>query len=294
MDFDDRARLDTSQVRDLRGRGGRGGGIGMPRIAMGGGGLGIVGLLLVLVLGGGFGDGGSGLTGPVDPGGGASLTECQSGADADQQQDCLIVAVVNSVQDYWTQTFQANGDTYREAPTTLFTGQVDTACGAATSAVGPFYCPGDEAVYLDLEFFDELRTRFGATGGDFAQAYVVGHEYGHHVQNLLGTTDQVGNGTGADSDAVRLELQADCYAGVWAAYAADTDQSILSALTEADIADGLNAAAAIGDDRIQEQALGRVNPDMWTHGSSEQRQRWFLAGYDGGNPGACDTFSGDI
>ncbi len=294
MDFDDRARLDTSQVRDLRGRGGRGGGIGMPRIAMGGGGLGIVGLLLVLVLGGGFGDGGSGLTGPVDPGGGASLTECQSGADADQQQDCLIVAVVNSVQDYWTQTFQANGDTYREAPTTLFTGQVDTACGAATSAVGPFYCSGDEAVYLDLEFFDELRTRFGATGGDFAQAYVVGHEYGHHVQNLLGTTDQVGNGTGADSDAVRLELQADCYAGVWAAYAADTDQSILSALTEADIADGLNAAAAIGDDRIQEQALGRVNPDTWTHGSSEQRQRWFLAGYDGGNPGACDTFSGDI
>ena len=289
MDFDDRARLDTSQVRDVRGRRGGGGG-GMPRIALGGGGLGIVGLLLVLFLGGGLD--GLGVTGdtPADPG---SLEDCQTGADADQQEDCRVVAVVNSVQDYWTQSFTDSGRSYREATTTLFTGQVNTACGAATSAVGPFYCPPDEGVYLDLGFFDELSSRFGASG-DFAQAYVIGHEYGHHVQNLLGTTDQVGNDTGADSGAVRLELQADCYAGAWAAYAADTDSSIFAALTPADIAEGLNAAAAIGDDHIQEQAGARVNPDTWTHGSSEQRERWFQTGYDSGDPGSCDTFSGDI
>ncbi|MBA3419658.1 MAG: neutral zinc metallopeptidase [Geodermatophilaceae bacterium] len=290
MDFDDRARLDTSQVRDRRGMRGGGGGRG---IAVGGGGLGIVGLLIVLLFNGlGGGESANGLGSGADSGG---LEDCDTGADADTQQDCQIVAVVNSLQDYWTQTFADSGNTYREAQTTLFTGQVSTACGAASSAVGPFYCPGDEMVYLDLGFFEDLQTRFGASGGPFAQAYVVGHEYGHHVQNLLGTTDEVGGDRqGADSAAVRLELQADCYAGVWAAYAADTDQSILSQLTEADIRDGLDAAAAIGDDRIQEQFQGEVNPDTWTHGSSEQRQQWFLTGYQSGDPGACDTFSGDI
>ena len=296
MDFDDQARLDTSQVRDRRGRGGglggrRGGrlrgGRGVPGIAVGGGGLGIVGLLIVLVLNN-FG-GGS----PQQPAAG-ELSQCQTGKDADTRQDCLVVAVVNSVQDYWTQAFADTGRTYREAPTTLFSGQVSTACGTATSAVGPFYCPGDESVYLDLGFFDELRTRFGASGGKFAQAYVIGHEYGHHVQDLLGTTDGLSNDAGATGDSVRLELQADCYAGVWAAYAADTDASILAALTDADIADGLNAAAAIGDDRIQSQSTGRVDPETWTHGSSEQRQRWFSTGYSQGDPGSCDTFAGDI
>ncbi len=298
MDFDDQARLDTSQVRDLRGA--RGGGLRGPRgggprggrrlpggMAVGGGGLGIVGLLLVLLLNN------LGGSTPTQPAAG-DLSQCQTGKDADTRQDCLVVAVVNSVQAYWTQAFADTGRTYRDAPTTLFTGQTSTACGAATSAVGPFYCPADKSVYLDLGFFDELRTRFGASGGKFAQAYVIGHEYGHHVQDLLGTSDRVSAGSGATSDSVRLELQADCYAGVWAAYAADTDASILSTLTEADIADGLNAAAAIGDDRIQSQSTGRVDPETWTHGSSEQRQRWFSTGYGQGDPGACDTFSGDI
>jgi len=289
MDFDDRARLDTSQVRDRRGmRGGGGRGI-----AVGGGGLGIVGLIIVVlvnVLGGGGTS--QGVESGVDSGG---LEDCDTGADADVQQDCRIVAVVNSVQDYWTQAFADSGSTYQEASTTLFTSQVSTACGTASSAVGPFYCPADQMVYLDLGFFEQLQTRFGASGGPFAEAYVVGHEYGHHVQNLLGTTEEVGGDQqGADSAAVRLELQADCYAGVWAAFAADTDQSILSELTEADIRDGLDAAAAIGDDRIQEQVQGQVDPDTWTHGSSEQRQRWLLTGYQSGDPGACDTFSGDI
>ncbi|MBA2555168.1 MAG: neutral zinc metallopeptidase [Geodermatophilaceae bacterium] len=291
MDFDDSARLDTSQVRDRRGMRSRGGSRG---IAVGGGGLGIVGLLIVLLINGLGGGEGQGVTdgSGVDSGG---LEDCDTGADADTQQDCRIVAVVNSVQDYWTQAFADSGNTYREATTTLFTDQVNTGCGAASSAVGPFYCPPDEMVYLDLGFFAELQSRFGATGGPFAEAYVIGHEYGHHVQNLLGTTDDVGGDQqGEDSAAVRLELQADCYAGAWAAYAADTDQSILSELTEADIRAGLDAAAAIGDDRIQEQSTGRVNPDTWTHGSSEQRQRWLLTGYESGDPGACDTFSGDI
>ncbi len=295
MDFDDSARLDTSQVRDRRGAGGRLGRGGGRGIAVGGGGLGIVGLLVVVlinVLGGGSTGAPAQVGSGFDSGG---LDNCDTGADADTQQDCRIVAVVNSVQEYWTQEFADAGNQYREATTTLFTGQVGTACGAATSAVGPFYCPADEMVYLDLGFFDELRTRFGAGGGSFTEAYVVGHEYGHHVQDLLGTTaDAGGDRQGADSGSVRLELQADCYAGVWAAYAADTDRSILSELTEADIRDALNAAAAIGDDRIQEQAQGRVNPDTWTHGSSEQRQRWLMTGYSSGDPGACDTFSGDI
>jgi uncharacterized protein len=190
------------------------------------------------------------------------------------------------VQAYWTDEVQG----YREAPTRFFTGATDTACGSATSAVGPFYCPADQTVFIDLSFYEELRTRFGARGGPFAEAYVIAHEYGHHVQHLLGTDDRVGDDRrGERSGAVRLELQADCYAGVWAANAVET--GFIEQLTAADIEDGLDAAAAVGDDRIQQRATGRVDRESWTHGSAAARQKWFDTGYRARDPRRCDTFA---
>ena len=293
MDFDDDARLDTGQIQDRRGSGGFSGGRlpgGMGGKAIGGGG--IVGVLVIaavillgqlggdpLALGSGAGSGGNGDNAALS-------SSCQTGADADQNGDCRIVAVVNSVQSYWEGAVEG----YDPAQTVFFTGQVSTACGQASSAVGPFYCPADQMVYIDLGFYDELRTQFGAQGGPFAEAYVIAHEYGHHVQHLLGDDAQVGDDReGATSGGVRLELQADCYAGVWAFHAVDT--GLIVGLTDADIADGLDAAATIGDDRLQQQAGMQVNPESWSHGSSDQRQRWFLNGYQSGDPNRCDTFS---
>jgi predicted metalloprotease len=269
-------------------------------VAVGGGGLGLAGLLIYLVISLLSGGGGLGQLGPLQDqrvGQGDTPSEvsqeCRTGADANRRQDCRIVAVVNSVQKFWDGVFQRSDRSYQYVDTVFFTDQVQSGCGLASSQVGPFYCPRDPLVYIDLGFFDELESRFGVENSPFAQAYVIAHEYGHHVQNQLGILDQIGNDTqGPESRAVRSELQADCYAGVWAANAVET--GLIAELTQADINDGLDAASAIGDDRIQEQAQGQVNPETWTHGSSEQRRRWFSRGYENGRPAACDTFSGSI
>jgi predicted metalloprotease len=282
MRFRRGARLDPSQVQDARGaRLGPVGGV------VGGGGLAGVILTIVLLLVNGGGGGGNGLALGVNESSNDELaSECTTGADANQREDCLIVGVVNSVQSYWQDTVRG----YTDAPTRLYTGQVNTGCGFATSAVGPFYCPADQTVYIDLGFFDELESRFGARGGPFAEAYVVAHEYGHHVQHLVGNDERVGNDReGPESGSVRLELQADCFAGAWGKNAVDT--GFIEQITPDDIAAGLDAAGAVGDDRIQQRAQGRVSPESFTHGTSEQRRRWFKRGYDSGDPAQCDTFS---
>ena len=286
MEFEEGAQLDSSQISDRRGMGGGRG------LAVGGGGLGIVGLLLTLLLGGNPLSGGGTSSSAGQPASTSDLrTRCQTGADANRDQDCRIVGIANSVQKYWTGAFATAGRRYSKVDTVLFTGSTDTACGSASASTGPFYCPGDKLVYLDLGFFDDLRTKFGATGGTFAQAYVIAHEYGHHVQDLLGRGTG-GSVQGASSGSVRLELQADCYAGVWAQHAVQT--AYIKPLTQADVNDGLDAASAVGDDRIQKEFQGSVHPDSWTHGSSAQRQKWFTTGYRSGRPASCNTFSGSI
>ncbi len=289
MPFNNRSRLDPSQVEDRRGMG-RGG-----RIAVGGGGIGLILLILALLSGANPSDLGSLLgSAPVDTTGSASSTSdlaqaCQTGTDANSREDCRIVGFVNSIQVYWTNEFAQHGQRYVPAKIVLFTGATDAACGTATTAIGPFYCPSDQLVYLDLDFFNELRTRFGAQGGEFAEAYVVAHEYGHHVQDLEGILTQMGgsNATGPQSESVQIELQADCLAGVWASHAADT--GYLTPVTDAEIAQSLDAAAAVGDDRIQRETQGYVSPETWTHGSAAQRQAALKKGIQTGDPIACNT-----
>jgi predicted metalloprotease len=275
-------------------------------IAVGGGGLGLVGLviwLLISVLSGG--GNGLGQLAPLDQqtvgqggqpsqvGTPSDLSSCQTGADANKRDDCRVVGVVNSVQKFWDGVFQRSNKNYTYVDTVFFTDQTQTGCGVATSQVGPFYCPVDKLVYIDLGFFDDLKSRFGVNVTPFVEAYVIAHEYGHHVQDQLGVLDQIrGDTQGPESKSVRAELQADCYAGVWAAHAVDT--GLIEQLTQADINSGLDAAAAIGDDRIQEETQGQVNPETWTHGSSEQRRRWFSRGYETGKPAECNTFAGSI
>jgi predicted metalloprotease len=284
MTFNPGSRLDPGQISDRRGMGGAGG------MAIGGGGaVGLIILLAYVFLGGNPSD-----LGPVlqpgavtNPESSALATDCKTGQDANERDDCRILGYVNSIQAFWTSAFTQSGETYQPVDTVLFTGSTSSGCGTASSSTGPFYCPRDKLVYLDLDFFRELRSRFGAKGGSLAQGYVLAHEYGHHIQDLLGALSGSGGGAGATGRSVRTELQADCYAGVWTNHATST--GYLEKITETDVADALDAAAAVGDDRIQEATQGQVDPDSWTHGSSEQRQHWFTVGYNGGDPAGCDT-----
>jgi Predicted metalloprotease len=293
MTFRRDSRLDTSQVEDYRGRR-----VGTRGMAVGGGGVvGIVALVLVVLLGGsGNGDLGTLLDQVVGQGAGvdgpasSSLADCRTGADANARDDCRIVGYVDSIQAWWTSAFAASGATYKPTKTRFFSGQMQTGCGTASAEVGPFYCPNDGYVYIDLGFFDDLKAKFGANGGPFAQAYVIAHEYGHHVQDLLGLLAEGSAGQGASSQSVRQELQADCLAGVWANHAVET--GYLQPLTQAQVADALDAAAAVGDDRIQAEYQGRVTPETWTHGSSTQRQQSFTEGLDAGTLAACGVTGG--
>jgi len=288
MSFNKRSRLDSSQVEDRRG--GRRTGTA---VALGGGGLGLVVMVVVFLLGGNPSD----LAGLLEQAPVAStqntedvttLAEaCQTGADANSREDCRVVGFVNSIQAFWADEFARRGGTYSQAKTVLFTGSTEAACGYASAAMGPFYCPSDQTVYLDLTFFNELQTRFDAQGGPFAEAYVLAHEYGHHIQNLSGVLEQTAGSraTGPQSVAVQVELQADCLAGVWTYHATET--GYLTQITDVEIAQALDAAAAVGDDQIQRQTQGHVSPESWTHGSSAQRQEALKAGLQTGDLAAC-------
>ena len=269
----------SPNVEDRRGRGGFGG--GMAPMGIGGA---VVMLILSLIFGGDIFSGGDETTG--NAGGDVNPPAQETPAEAKEVQ--FVSFVVDTIQATWARLLPQMGAQYRDAKLVLFRQATPTACGVGQSAMGPFYCPEDEKVYIDLAFYDDLHRRFGADG-DFAEAYVIAHEFGHHVQHILGVDQQVRQAQGMDPRAanplsVRLELQADCFAGVWA-NAAKQD-----VLEPGDVEEGMNAAAAVGDDRIQKQTTGRVNGESFTHGSSAQRMTWFRRGYDAGRPEACNTF----
>jgi predicted metalloprotease len=278
-----RRRYRSRNVIDRRAASPTGGGLSRIPIGAAGGGIGgIIVLLVILFLSGGIGGGG----GSLPPQGEAPVPE---GQDPERELVSFVSFVFDDAQSTWGDLFAQTGQTYQPAQMVLYRNATDSGCGFATSEVGPFYCPADQRVYLDLGFFEELRRRYGAEG-DFAQAYVIAHEVAHHVQNLLGTSDRVQRLSGQDPSesnelSIQLELQADCLAGVWGR--STRERGLLQA---GDVQEGLGAAAAVGDDRIQREATGQVNPETWTHGSSQQRQNWFERGFDTGDDDACDTF----
>lgn len=309
MKFNKRAKLDRSQVQDRRGQRSSGGGFpGLPSGSGGGGGLpggiptggGIAGVIIIVIIFVVVSQCGGGL--PGMGGGGASdqeatLENCDSGDDT-AAQDCRVLASINSIQGFWDDALPDQaGVQYEEADTVYLSGGTQSGCGQASSSMGPFYCPVDTTVYLDLTFFEDmLQGQLGATGGDAAEAYVLAHEYGHHIQDILGTlAKNQSRETGPTSPGVRIELQADCYAGVWVNHATEvTDadgEPYITEISPDDIAEALDAAKAVGDDRIQQQTSGRVNEEQWTHGSAASRQKWFNIGYESGDMRQCDTFS---
>jgi predicted metalloprotease len=287
-------RVDSPDVIDRRGAGGsRSGGLPIP-LGRAGGGLGLVAILVVLaiqVLGGGSGgaafDVPTGFDDGVQAPDGRAIPASQ---DPDRDLRDFSAYVFTTSQRTWEETFRRAGQPYERAKLVLFSGGVDTGCGSASSAVGPFYCPADRRVYLDLSFYREMERSLGA-GGDFAWAYVIAHELGHHVQRVTGTSEEVrrlqrDDPGQANALSVRLELQADCYSGVWASSAFRQGD-----LQDGDLDEAFAASEAVGDDRLQRRARGSVDPDSFTHGTSAQRKRWFRAGYEGARPEACDTFS---
>jgi hypothetical protein len=261
-------------------------------IAVGGGGIGLILLIASLVLGVDL----TGLAGISQPDPSSSeynaediISECQTGADANLRQDCRLVGFVNSIQAFWSDELESYGIEYIPAQTVLFSGETQAACGFASGASGPFYCPTDQQIYIDLAFFETIESRFGAQGGPLAEAYVIAHEYGHHIQNILGILNTTGmiRDSGPDSEIVLTELQADCLAGVWMANATAT--GYLQPLSREEIFQALDAAVSVGDDRIQQQTQGHVVPDAWTHGSSEQRLAALQDGLNSGDVNTCDT-----
>ena len=313
MSFNENAQLDTSQVESGGGGGGRGGFPG--GIQVGGGIGGLIMLIIMLIFGGQSILGGGGVGDSTDSGNqglpGQSLqpdqvsaagqvqesafSQCKTGADANRDTTCLVIATVNSVQDYWSKTLPKYSMNYEMAKTVIYSGTTQSGCGTANSQVGPFYCPLDAKVYIDVSFFDDLESRFGADGGNLAKEYVIAHEYGHHIQNLLGVLERAQQDPqGPQSGAVRVELMADCLAGTWVKHATETTDAqgntLLKPITQSDINSALSAASAVGDDRIQEKTQGRVTPENWTHGSAAARQKWFLQGYETGDINQCNTF----
>jgi predicted metalloprotease len=289
-----RGRGGGGQIEDRRGAGGG----GLPVGKVGGGGIGLLVLLVIYLLTGGIPGGGGGGGFGIDPGTGqfpqapGSQTDLNK-APADDPAK-FVDFVAGDVDATWQKLFAESGKTYEPPTVVLYDNSVQSACGTAPSTVGPFYCPRDRKVYLDLPFLEELQRRLGAPG-DFAAAYVIAHEIGHHVQNLLGVMDDVNlaqqeNPDDANELSVRLELQADCLAGIWA-HSANARGDLLE---PGDLEEALNAAAAVGDDRIQQQSGGTIDPDTFTHGSGEQRVKWFRAGFEAGDPTSCDTFKGNV
>ena len=316
MRFNPKAKLDTSQVHDSgRGAGGGMGGGGMqmpiPGGNMAGGGVGAVIIVILFLvisqcggldLSGGGGPSANGFpadTSRVAPDDTERYADCTTGADANASEDCKRIAVENSLYDFWSNTMPTYGVQFAAATMQTFSGSTNTGCGQATSQVGPFYCPVDQTIYLDTTFFQQvLQDQLGGPDGGFVEPYVIGHEYGHHIQNLLGTMSKVKTQQGPRSDAVRLELQADCYAGVWAQAATSTQDAngvpLVEDLTRQDVQEAIAAAQAVGDDRIQQKTQGQVTEESWTHGSAASRMKWFETGYSsGGDLRACDTWAVD-